>query len=72
MDKIDYVDFAGIKVKITTTTNEQYEGIVWGFMFEDEFEEKVVEVWMDDYTFPVEEIESIETTGINFFEEESF
>ncbi len=57
---MDYTQFAGLKVRITTKDNETYEGLVWGFQFDNETDENVLEVWMDDYIFDVEDIAKIE------------
>lgn len=57
---MDYTQFAGLKVRITTKDNEIYEGLVWGFQFDNEIDENVLEVWMEDYVFDVEDIVSIE------------
>jgi hypothetical protein len=56
---MDYTQFAGLKVRITTTGNESYEGIVWGFRFDDETNENVLEVWTEDFSFKVSDIVSI-------------
>lgn len=57
---MDYTQFAGERAKITTIDNQVYEGLVWGFLFEDENESVVLEVWTEDYTFKVADIVSIE------------
>ncbi len=57
---MDYTQFANQKVRITSIDTPLYEGIVWGFLFEDMIDEKVLEVWTEDFTFPVEDILSIE------------
>ena len=57
---MDYTQFAGLKVRIITNDNDIYEGLVWGFLFEDETEEVTLEVWTEDYTFDVSDIASIE------------
>ena len=56
---MDYTQFAGQKVRLTSIDNP-LEGRVWGFQFEDETEAVVLEVWTEDFTFPVEDILSIE------------
>lgn len=57
---MDYTQFAGHRVRITTKDNETYEGLVWGFQFDNEIDENVLEVWMEDYIFDVEDIVVIE------------
>ena len=57
---MDYTQFAGLKVRIKTKDNELYEGFVWGFRFNNEIDENILEVWMDDKVFDVEDIVSIE------------
>ncbi len=57
---MDYTQFAGQKVRITSIDTPLYEGRVWGFQFEDETEAVVLEVWTEDYIFSVEDILSIE------------
>ncbi|MCX6228286.1 MAG: hypothetical protein NTV75_03775 [Bacteroidia bacterium] len=57
---MDYTQFAGQKVRIASIDTPLYEGRVWGFQFEDETEAVVLEVWTEDFTFPVEDILSIE------------
>jgi len=56
---MDYTQFGSCKVRIITNS-QIYEGIVWGFLFEDESSQNVVEVWTEDYVFNVSEILSIE------------
>lgn len=58
---MDYTQFAGERARITTSDNQVYEGLVWGFLFEDENESVVLEVWTEDYTFKVADIVSIES-----------
>lgn len=57
---MDYTDFAGLNVKITTINGEEFETFIWGFQFEDETEQNVTEVWTTEYTFKVEHILNIE------------
>ena len=57
---MDYTQFAGLKVRITTTDNESYEGLVWGFRFDDEINENVLEVWTEDFSFKVSDISTIQ------------
>ena len=57
---MDYTQFAGLKVRITTKDNEVYEGIVWGFQFENEIVGIVLEVWIEDFVIDVADISSIE------------
>jgi len=57
---MDYTQFAGLKVRITTKDNEIYEGLVCGFQFDNEIDENVLKVCMEDYIFDVEDIASIE------------
>jgi len=53
---MDYIKFAGINVRIVTKDGDIYDGLVWGFLFEDETEEVLTE----HYTFDVSDIASIE------------
>ena len=57
---MDYTQYAGLKVRITTKDNEVYEGLVWGFQFDNEIDENVLEVWMEDFVIDVADIASIE------------
>ena len=57
---MDYTQFAGQKVRITSIDTPLYEGRVWGFQFEDETEAVVLQIWTEDYIFSVEDILSIE------------
>jgi len=57
---MDYTQFANQKVRITSTDTPLYEGIVWGFQFDDQINENVLQVWTEDFIFPVEDILSIE------------
>ena len=57
---IDYTQYAGLKVRIITKDNEVYEGLVWGFQFDNEIDENVLEVWMEDFVIDVADIASIE------------
>ena len=57
---MDYTQFAGLKVRITTKDNEVYEGIVWGFQFENEIVGNVLVVWIEDFVIDVADISSIE------------
>lgn len=73
---MDYTQFAGLKVRITTKDNEVYEGLVWGFQFDNEIDENVLEVWMEDFVIDVEDIASIEeckgSPSIPGFESDNF
>ncbi len=57
---MDYTQYAGLKVRIITKDNEVYEGLVWGFQFDNEIDENVLEVWMEDFVIDVADIASIE------------
>ncbi|HOS45054.1 MAG TPA: hypothetical protein PLQ69_01070 [Paludibacter sp.] len=57
---MDYTQFAGLKVRIKTKDNEVYEGLLWGFQFDNEIDENVLEVWMEEYIFDVADILGIE------------
>jgi hypothetical protein len=57
---MDYTQYAGLRVRITTKDNEVYEGLVWGFQFDNEIDENVLEVWMEDFVIDVADIASIE------------
>ncbi len=57
---MNYTQFANQKVRISSTDTPLYEGCVWGFQFDDEINENVLEVWTDEYIFQVGEIRSIE------------
>ena len=57
---MDYTQYAGLKVRIITKDNDVYEGLVWGFQFDNEIDENVLEVWMEDFVIDVADIASIE------------
>jgi len=57
---MDYTQYAGLKVRIITKDNEVYEGLVWGFQFDNEIDENVLEVWMEDFVIDVADIARIE------------
>jgi hypothetical protein len=68
---MDYMDYAGLDVRIITKDGHICEGCVFGFMFENPESEVVTEILVahyynlkvDDYTvsnMKVEEVESIE------------
>jgi hypothetical protein len=56
---MDYRDFAGHHVRITTKEGEVVETFVFGFRFDDETEEKTLEIWTEGYTVDVDDIASI-------------
>lgn len=57
---MDYRDFAGYNVRITTKEGEVVETFVFGFRFEDETEDKTLEIWTEGYVVDVDDIASIE------------
>ncbi|HQB28099.1 MAG TPA: hypothetical protein PLO29_04030 [Paludibacter sp.] len=57
---MDYTQYAGLRVRITTKDNKVFEGLVWGFRFDNEIDENVLEVWMEDFVIDVVDIASIE------------
>ncbi len=57
---MDYTDFVGRNVRITTLDGEVCDTFIWGLRFEDETEQVVREVWTEKYTFKVEHILKIE------------
>jgi len=59
-NEIDFEEFAGCKVKLTTIDGVTHDVVIWGLDFESEDSEKVVGIATDKFNLRPQHVKDIE------------